>query len=164
MNYTVEDLYFSFLKGRKTFLGVNWWKFGSFFKRVVGSSKEFSRLVGYENNFLRAGIEWLIMLENQNYINQSDIPYLRAKLKLFKEELTSRNGFLIAFAVLLALVISIQKTLEQVFPNIDANLWLYIPTSVFAILAVLERAYVLAHASYASQLDVLLECWGEQNS
>ena len=161
-NITLESIYEGFLKERKKHLSDRWSKIYSYIKRTFGLKSEFLLLLSSEDAFHTKMFIWVSGHISSNELDVEQVKNTRISLKLFKEELMGRYGFLILFIILLSLSSGFYAQLGEILGVLSDPL-IFIVNGTFALLAVIERGNVIKHITYCSQLDLLLEKWVGNN-
>jgi hypothetical protein len=159
---TLLSIYRGFLSERSEYLDGRWKKISSYFKRTFGRDNEYSCLLSTEGEFRDKLYEWITGHINVNMLTAENIGDARVSMKLFKEELSSRNFFLVLFVAILAISTGFYNLLDEIFGT-KRDVILLMTNSAFALLAVFERGNNAKHISYCTQLDLLLEKWLKEN-
>ena len=157
------NLYQEFLKVRIEYLGSRTIRSLRYIFKTISFQTEYLDLLEKEHDYQKRMSVWLNTYITENDISVEQISRAGVTFRLFREELTGRNLFLIVFMVLLGLSGSFYNYLNDILGTYAHSIIIGI-NALFAFLAVVERGKVALHITVSNQLQVLVDKWLSENS
>lgn len=157
------NLYQEFLKVRIEYLGSRTIRSLRYIFKTISFQTAYLDLLEKEHEYQKRMSVWLDTYITENDISVEQINRAGITFRLFKEELTGRNLFLIVFMVMLGLSGSFYNYLSDILGTYAHSIIIGI-NALFAFLAVAERGKVALHITVSNQLQVLVDKWLSENS
>lgn len=157
------NLYQEFLKVRIEYLGSRTIRSLRYIFKTISFQTAYLDLLEKEHEYQKRMSVWLDTYITENDISVEQVSRAGITFRLFREELTGRNLFLIVFMVLLGLSGSFYNYLSDILGTYAHSIIIGI-NALFAFLAVAERGKVALHITVSNQLQVLLDKWLNENS
>lgn len=157
------NLYQEFLEVRIEHLGSRTIRSLRYIFKTISFQTEYLDLLEKEHDYQKRMSVWLNTYITDNDVTVAQLNRACVTFRLFREELTGRNLFLVVFMVLLGLSGSFYNYLSDVLGAYAHSIIIGI-NAVFAFLAVWERGKVALHITVSNQLQILLDKWIKDNS
>lgn len=161
MSVTFITIYDEYIIAREKFNSSHRFTFKGMINRTLFPKSEYLKLAELEGNFRDDFFSWLSGIFELHNVKADSAEKYKADAKIFKEEITYRNSFLLLYATLISSVISILGF----FLSSEKN-WHYFLALVglIIIFTLIERIRSLPYISAAEDISIHIECWIKLNS
>jgi len=156
-------MYQEFYKVRIEHLGSRSYRSLRYIFKTISFQTEYLDLLENEHEYQKLMSAWLNEYIAENDLSGEQISRANITFRLFREELTGRNLFLIVFMVLLGVSGSFYNSLSEILGAYAHSIIIGI-NALFAFLAVWERGKVVLHITISNQLQILLDKWLADNA
>lgn len=165
MDMDVRDLFseyfLNFCKERKIFFKKYW--VSTFFGRIINRDSTVQQLLNVEIYFETEAYSGFSLLVQDRVISRENVVDYSSSLKVFKDEITNRNTFIIINVAILTILVKLIDThvldgQVEIFVNA-----FYFIISIFVIGLLLERDGLSKRGAAATQLITIIDKWLTKN-